>query len=220
MTSLEKILHYLDTTSRVSCPQITQAQAAEIAAILRRHVAEFDKVESVACGISFDAIRHITDIKAERTELKKRLEKLKQPSGRDPAKYSDCPGCDLCEFTRDISPGDIACGFAFDAGIQMVHLEDGLDCGRFNQAPRCDWWSEPCRAHSGGYWQRFAQEACGFAWDAGREMADTETRLAKARDNAKYWMAKAINRRRIDREEATGDIDPGIYEGTGKGFNK
>lgn len=123
----------------------------------------------------------------------------------------------------------------------------------------------------------FQQEACGFAWDAGREIADKEKARAEAEslffdERTKVYKAEVallaersahrqtlgelerrnlaladrvtttddseltgrfvgndqltrgqIRRIREDlglKDEATGNLDPGIYEGTGKGFEK
>lgn len=128
MTSLDEILHYLDTTSRVSCPSITCEQAAEIASWLR--------------GEKYDY-----------------------------------------EHARFKLP----------------------DCGHVGDV------------------------ACGFAWDCGREMAKEEASYVNLLSLVTDLERDKERRERIDAglsveantttwEEATGDIDPGRYEGTGKGF--
>jgi hypothetical protein len=78
---------------------------------------------------------------------------------------------------------------------------------------------------------RTEQSACGFAFDAGLEM---ERQFLKYRDCGqdgvcgfspgcnRHWEERnrELGKSLLAQNEATGDIDPGIYEGTGKGFEK
>lgn len=65
MSSLNEILHYLDTTSRVSCPQITCEQAAVIAALLRKANSYEDCGQDGVCAISPGCNRHFLDFNRE-----------------------------------------------------------------------------------------------------------------------------------------------------------
>lgn len=188
MSSLDDTLNYLDTTSRVSCPQITCEQAAEIAALLREYSEDNSQL-------------------------------------RDD--YND-----LIDFVDE--QRDVACGFAFDAGLQIIHLEDGLNCGQPGPSGslRCACWATPCREHHHRYYGELAQQAaCGFAWDCGREMAGLQVRHELNAERIKQeacgyaWDLGEIQAHEVLISKkyslvATGNLDAGIYEGTGKGFTK
>lgn len=113
--TLEQALQYLETTARVSCPQITCEQAREIAELIRRENAYWNNEVSV----SSNAINQLSAAEKERDEALAKLREVER--GRDEviAELKAMAGVDE-EWERD---NQTACGFAWDCGREMAALE-------------------------------------------------------------------------------------------------
>lgn len=206
MSSLDEILHYLDTTSRVSCPTITCEQAAEIAAYLREqeNVLEWMRNKEDA----LDQLAPPSEIPRTKDEAREFWHRLRSMKHR-----IDELECEVQDARNEMSfSDDVACGFAWDCGREIadwkehaLYLERGMFATnvRFSQA----------RVER----NEIANTACGFAWDAGRREAELREHLEEYIERDR---PKPLAWPNIYRTQATGDIDPGIYEGTGKGFAK
>ncbi len=179
--TLPEILHYLDTTSRVSCPQITCEQAAEIAEMLRDGSVSFYRgvIHSLDCTFGEMGVGLVY-----------------------------CPPGNPCLTCKAEGAGDIACGFAWDCGREVALLERVTDSERKSFA------------------MLFAERD-----ELKLKLLEVEARLT-GRPTSKLACAAcqipaigiehscSLRPQRVAPVEATGDLDPGVYEGTGKGFEK
>lgn len=175
-----EILHYLDTTSRVSCPQITCEQAAGIAALLRKANSYEDCGQDGVCAISPGCNRHFLDFNRE-----------------------------LAVRLTDKQSLQEACGFAWDCGREIAATQSEASINSLGLARDL----KNCRAAATALADALDKShetenvACGFAWDCGREISD------------QIWVAEQLRKSMgFGVVVSTGDIDPGIYEGTGSGF--
>lgn len=252
MSTLPEIIHYLDTTARVSCPQITCEQAAELAEVLR----EYSEENSQLC----DQYNELSDAVGEH-EKAYGVEALNRIDQR-------------LDDTEQA-----ACGFAWDCGREIGRLLDGEFCSQLRDKygnTRCVNWRKPCREHSTLYENRSALRKECQAWmdaykrekdlnamlrncvadlerdkayrervDAGLPIVGDTTTWEEATGDHKEepvaqnkvvgGLSAGIPKYACDNCSAcddedwpncrnpwsdTGDLDPGIYEGTGKGFEK
>jgi len=209
--NLQDALHYLDTTSRVSCPQITCEQAAELAALLRAQKQALEHERNERDSLHQTLVGHFV-------ELTQSHEKV---------------GVDCFFFQQK------ACGFAWDAGADMAMLKHLVDALRkqndeleqaleYERNERDDLDERHQRlvedydSLEGSIEESEGQSACGFAWDAGREIAERDAAIwaIHVANFKRYGAHPGSDKHGAPRLEATGDIDPGVYEGTGKGFEK
>ncbi len=178
---LEQALQYLETTARVSCPQITCDQAREIAELMR--------------DLSWKTYAQVL---RERDEARAKLREVerKRDAEVDCGQEGECakpPGCQkhwafkASELVRERNE--------IHARFSLFDCEDGCGCGdRHCWRPgRADTRCITCKLiDSLEETEEVRQAACGFAWDAGREMAVAE-------NTAAFWEAQHAAQKRYHR---------------------
>ncbi len=252
--TLENILHYLDTTARVSCPSITCEQAEEIATLLRSEESPL---------VNRTLKKWLEEANRDRGELTKQVYKLQSEVE---VLEGDLSGCEF-QLHEAENLQQAACGFAWDCGRELERqFSKYRDCG---QDKVCE-FSPGCNRH----WEERNRELA-------RELEREKDLNSMLRNGVSDLERAAEYRRRVDAglpivgdtatweeatgdidpaqtvrargywknyqipipkfacgrcrscfdenwntcshplsEESTGDLDPGIYEGTGKGFEK
>lgn len=259
--TLTEALQYLETTSRVSCPQITCEQAREIAEVLRGHQSIIDLVVMLEDGVKHGAgccdeigrgrrltqirehIEHVLsgrqaeqvknqldDAWRERDEsrlladreftLRQRAEKERDKAlvERDEARAKlrevererwaeiDCGQPDICAK----APG-CQKHWALRASELAKERDEARAKLREMEGERNAWFSVYEEAADDR--ERYAQAACGFAWDAGREMAALMAEVTKAERDALRAEMEAL---RLMPVEAAPDFDADDYAKPGK----
>ena len=174
---LERALQYLETTSRVSCPQITCDQAREIA-------------ELMAC------IRRDRDW-WENDANEAELERWAEIDCGQPDICAKAPGCQK--------------HWALRASELAKERDEARAKLREMEGERNAWFSVYEEAADDR--ERYAQTACGFAWDAGREMAALMAEVTKAERDALRAEMEAL---RLMPVEAAPDFDADDYAKPGK----
>ncbi len=172
MMSLTEALQYLETTSRVSCPQITCDQAREIA-------------ELMAC------IRRDRDW-WENDANEAELERWAEIDCGQPDICAKAPGCQK--------------HWALRASELAKERDEARAKLREMEGERNAWFSVYEEAADDR--ERYAQTACGFAWDAGREMAALMAEVTKAERDALRAEMEAL---RLMPVEAAPDFDADDY---------
>lgn len=184
--TLDQALAYLETTARVSCPQITCEQAAEIEAWLSCQRQHIDSL-----------CRELTTVEKERDEALAKLREVERE--RDDSVFSlyEATVDDLVREREDRETDcQVACGFAWDAGRRMARLEQQRDTAM--------------TAHG-----HLMQAACGFAWDCGREMARLEWCVAYQLELIAH-QGREFQRLIVEQIEVGEDCDASDYERPGR----
>ena len=178
---LEQALQYLETTARVSCPQITCDQAREIA-------------ELMAC------IRRDRDW-WENDANEAELERWAEIDCGQPDICAKAPGCQK--------------HWALRASELAKERDEARAKLREVEGERNAWFSVYEEAADDR--ERYAQAACGFAWDAGREMARLDDK-AHEFDAELYKAREYINQQARIRaiEIMSEDFDASDYAKPGK----
>ena len=139
--NLTEALQYLETTARVSCPQITCEQAAKIAELMRDLQQENDEITSEQCALegqrneAWDRNEYLLterdNFVAQLREVEKERDEARD--GRDEAEeqanaslsQADQWHREFIRLTKQSARTEqAACGFAWDAGREMAALEE------------------------------------------------------------------------------------------------
>ncbi len=178
--TLDQALLYLETTARVSCPQITCDQAREIAELMR--------------DLSWKTYAQVL---RERDEAQAKLREVE----RERRAEIDCGQSDLCA-----KPPGCQRHWAERASELAKERDEARAKLREMEGERNAWFSVYEEAADDR--ERYAQTACGFAWDAGREMAALMAEVTKAERDALRAEMEAL---RLMPVEAAPDFDADDY---------
>lgn len=190
--TLDQALAYLETTSRVSCPQITCDQAREIAGLMR-DLADQHQVD-------------IAEVIHERDEARAKLREAEREC--DEAKAE-------CERERTARNH-----WKSQAEVRLAMERTASEFSLMHQVAKDKAWSAVADEQAAH--ERTKQEACGYAWDLGAEMARPEGErradefMAWLHKHGEHWKDKDW-RKELGREIEVGeDFDADDYAKPGR----
>jgi len=197
--TIDELLQYLDTTARVSCPEITCQRAAELAEVMRNMNAKFDQ----------RMLSVLADHSKERAELiRSRNVEIERRDSFENKSWSLILKVEAAEKERDEARRELAAERERLSSVrQLLKVAEKMydECANMLTTER--------EAH-----EKTKQSACGFAWDVGAEMSRNDGYCMRRPDGTIECRRFVCHQPCAARPGAVSDVevDASDYERPGK----